>query len=117
LPPVRVTAPPRPRQARRAAPSTTPSDQRTPASAPTTTATPPVRDTSPLNTGTVATSVSLLGLTPRETPATVSVVDQQTMREQGYRTTAETANGAPGVLSVDAAGAPAGSSSCKAPPR
>src|SRR3981189_3988517 len=30
------------------------------------------------------------------------------MREQGYRTTAETANGAVGLLSVDARGAPAG---------
>ena len=34
--------------------------------------------------------------------------DRQTIQEQGYRTTAETANGAAGVLSVDAAGAPAG---------
>src|SRR5205807_10194301 len=107
LPPVTVTAPPPPRQARRATPSTTPSGQRAPAPAPTTTP-QPVRDTSPLNTGTVATSVSLLGLTPRETPATVEVTDQQTMRDQGIRSTAEAANGGVGVLSVDAAGAPAG---------
>ena len=30
------------------------------------------------------------------------------MRDQGYRTTAETVNGVVGVVSVDAAGAPAG---------
>jgi len=62
----------------------------------------------PLNTNVVATSASRLGLTVRETPATVEIVDQQTMREQGYRTTTETAQGAVGVLSGDAAGAPAG---------
>jgi iron complex outermembrane receptor protein len=64
--------------------------------------------TTPLNTNTVATSASRLGLTVFETPATVEIVDQQTIREQGYRTNAETANGATGVLSIDAAGAPAG---------
>src|SRR5262249_59678147 len=63
---------------------------------------------SPLNTGVVAGIASRLGLTVFETPASVEVVDQRTMREQGYRTTAETANGAVGVISVDAAGAPAG---------
>ncbi len=56
----------------------------------------------------VAGSASRLGLTVRETPATVEVVSQQTMQEQGYRTTTETAQGAVGVLSGDAAGAPAG---------
>jgi iron complex outermembrane receptor protein len=63
---------------------------------------------SPLNTGGVAESASRLGLTVRQTPATVEVVDQRTMRDQGYRTTPEVAQGAVGVLSVDAAGAPAG---------
>ena len=43
-----------------------------------------------------------------EVPASVEVVSQQTMREQGYRTNVEVVNGAVGVLSVDAAGAPAG---------
>jgi iron complex outermembrane receptor protein len=62
----------------------------------------------PLNTNVVATSASRLGLTVRETPASVEVVSQPTMREQGYRTTTETAQGAVGVLSGDAAGAPAG---------
>ena len=48
-----------------------------------------------------------LGIPAREVPATVDVVSQETMREQGYRTTAEAAAGAPGVLAVDVAGAPA----------
>ncbi len=43
-----------------------------------------------------------------ETPASVDIVTQQTMQEQGYRTTTETAQGAVGVLSGDSAGAPAG---------
>ena len=62
----------------------------------------------PLNSNVVAASATRLGLTVRETPATVEIVDQQMMREQGYRTTTETAQGAVGVLSGDAAGAPAG---------
>jgi iron complex outermembrane recepter protein len=62
----------------------------------------------PLNTNVVAESASRLGLTVRQMPASVEVVDQQTMREQGYRTTTETAQGAVGVLSGDAAGAPGG---------
>jgi iron complex outermembrane receptor protein len=44
----------------------------------------------------------------REVPASVEVVNQQTMTEQGYRTTTEAAQGAVGVLAADAAGAPAG---------
>jgi iron complex outermembrane recepter protein len=62
----------------------------------------------PLNLNAVATSASRLGLPLLQTPATVEIVDQQTMREQGYRTTTETAQGAVGVLSGDSAGAPAG---------
>ena len=62
----------------------------------------------PLNSSAVAGSASLLGLTVFQTPASVQVVSQQTMREQGYRTTPETAAGAVGVLAVDVAGAPAG---------
>ena len=62
----------------------------------------------PLNSGVVAESATLLGINVRETPATVEVVNQQMMTEQGYRTTTETAQGAVGVLSGDAAGAPAG---------
>jgi iron complex outermembrane receptor protein len=62
----------------------------------------------PLNSNVVAASSNLLGLTVFQTPASVQVVDQQTMREQGYRTTPETVAGAVGVLAVDVAGAPAG---------
>jgi iron complex outermembrane receptor protein len=59
----------------------------------------------PLNT--VATSASRLGLPVIETPASVDIVTQQTMQEEGYRTTTDTAQGAVGVLSGDSAGAPA----------
>src|SRR5206468_2281251 len=64
--------------------------------------------TTPLNTGAVAGSATRLGLPVLQTPASVEVVSQETMKEQGYRTTTETAQGAVGVLSGDAAGAPAG---------
>src|SRR6202167_4953773 len=55
----------------------------------------------------VAASSTRLGLPIIETPASVDVVTQQTMREQGYRTTSEIAKGAVGVLDLDSAGAPA----------
>src|SRR5712671_6343185 len=61
----------------------------------------------PLNGNLVATSASLLGLPVHEMPASVNVVTQQQMREQGYRTTTETAFGAVGVLAADLGGAPA----------
>jgi iron complex outermembrane recepter protein len=64
--------------------------------------------TTPLNTNVVAGSSNLLGLTVFQTPASIQVVSQETMREQGYRTTPETVAGAVGVLAVDVAGAPAG---------
>jgi iron complex outermembrane recepter protein len=90
-----------PKRARRTARNTSakpaPLPTSSPASAPT-----------PLNSNVVATSSNLLGLTVFQTPATVEVVSQQTMREQGYRTTPETVAGAVGVLAVDVAGAPAG---------
>jgi iron complex outermembrane receptor protein len=63
--------------------------------------------TTPLNTETPADSASRLGLTPRETPATVEVIDQETIRARGYRTVSEAAAGAVGVLAGDAPGAPA----------
>jgi iron complex outermembrane receptor protein len=59
----------------------------------------------PLNTNVVAASASRLGLTVWDTPASVQVVSQDTMREQGYRTTSETAIGAVGVLGGDLGGA------------
>ena len=61
----------------------------------------------PLNGNLIATSASRLGLTVHETPASVDVVTQQQMQEQGYRTTTEAAQGAVGVLSGDLGGAPA----------
>jgi iron complex outermembrane recepter protein len=59
----------------------------------------------PLNA--VATSASRLGLPVIETPASVDIVTRQTMQDQGYRTTTDTAQGAVGVLAGDSAGAPA----------
>jgi len=55
----------------------------------------------------VAASASRLGLPVLETPASVDIVTQQTMQDQGYRTSAEIAKGAVGVLDLDSAGAPA----------
>jgi iron complex outermembrane receptor protein len=80
-----------------------------PAQAPTTSAAAeePGRAVTPLNGDAVAPSSTRLGLTVRETPASVEVVDQQTMRDQGYRTTTEIAKGAVGVLDIDSSGAPA----------
>jgi iron complex outermembrane receptor protein len=66
-----------------------------------------VAPATPLNTNVVAASATRLGLTVFQTPATVQVVSQQTMQEQGYRTTTDTAQGAVGVLAGDSAGAPA----------
>lgn len=63
--------------------------------------------TTPLNTNVVAASASRLGLTVLQTPASVEVVNQQTMQDQGYRTTTEVAKGAVGVLDLDSSGAPA----------
>ena len=59
----------------------------------------------PLNA--VATSASRLGLPVLQTPASVEIVTQQTMQDQGYRTSAEIAKGAVGVLDLDSSGAPA----------
>jgi iron complex outermembrane recepter protein len=68
---------------------------------------PGVAPATPLNTNVVAASATRLGLTVFQTPATVQVVSQQTMQEQGYRTTTDTAQAAVGVLAGDSAGAPA----------
>jgi iron complex outermembrane receptor protein len=59
----------------------------------------------PLNV--VTQSATRLDLPVIETPASVEVVDQKTIADQGYRTTTETAQGAVGVLAGDSAGAPA----------
>ena len=46
---------------------------------------------------------SRLGLTARETPATVEVLDSETIRRQGYNTIVETVRSAAGVTSADTA--------------
>ncbi|OAF10617.1 ligand-gated channel protein [Bradyrhizobium centrolobii] len=61
----------------------------------------PTAPQTPLNTNVVAESASRLGLTVHETPATVEVISAETMREQGYRTVSEVAQGAVGVTSGD----------------
>ncbi|MBW7963163.1 TonB-dependent siderophore receptor [Bradyrhizobium sp. BR 10261] len=55
----------------------------------------------PLNSDAVAESASRLGLTVRQTPATVEVISAETMREQGYRTVSDVAQGAVGVTAGD----------------
>ena len=55
----------------------------------------------------VAQSASRLGLPAIQAPASVDIVTAQTIQDQGYRTTTDTAQGAVGVLSGDAGGAPA----------
>ncbi len=73
---------------------------------------PPVSAEAPTtpspNLNAVAASATRLGLTVGETPASVDVINQQTMQDQGYRTNVETAQGMVGVLAVDSAGAPGG---------
>ena len=55
----------------------------------------------PLNSNAVAASASRLGLTAREVPATVEVISAETIRERGYRTVSDVAQGAVGVTSGD----------------
>jgi iron complex outermembrane receptor protein len=111
---INVTEPRRKPPARRA---TTPSTQggrvRAPRQTPVPTAAPaPTADQqrhaneTPLNTNVVAGSASRLGLTPREVPATVEVIDQQTLKDRGLRTTTEAVEAATGVTAGSAPGAP-----------
>lgn len=55
----------------------------------------------PLNSNAVAESASRLGLTVRETPATIEVISAETIRDQGYRTVSDVAQGAVGVTAGD----------------
>ncbi|MDN4983062.1 TonB-dependent receptor plug domain-containing protein [Bradyrhizobium sp. WYCCWR 13022] len=55
----------------------------------------------PLNSNAVAASASRLGLTVRQTPATVEVISAETIREQRYRTVSDVAQGAVGVTAGD----------------
>jgi iron complex outermembrane receptor protein len=101
-----VTAPRRKPPVRRAVPGTQPAP--VPAPAPALTAEQQRgANSTPLNTNVVAESGSRLGLTPRQTPATIEVVDQQTLKDRGLRTTTEAVQAAVGVTAGDAPGAPA----------
>jgi len=59
------------------------------------------------HTNVIAESASRLGLTPRQTPATIEVVDQQTLKDRGLRTNTEAVQAAVGVTAGDAPGAAA----------
>jgi iron complex outermembrane recepter protein len=61
----------------------------------------------PLNGNTVTEVASRLGLTVRETPASVDVINKQTIEDRGLRTTTDIAQAAVGVIAGDSPGAPA----------
>jgi iron complex outermembrane recepter protein len=60
------------------------------------------------NLNAIATSATRLDLPLRDTPASVDVITQQTMQDQGYRTNVEAAQGAIGVIAIDPGGAQGG---------
>ncbi|MDB5811962.1 MAG: TonB-dependent receptor family protein [Betaproteobacteria bacterium] len=62
---------------------------------------------SPLNMDTPADSASRLGLSVREVPSTVEIVDQEMMTSRGYRSVTEAAQGAAGVTAADFPAEPA----------
>ena len=62
----------------------------------------------PLNNDARSDSGSLLGLTPRQTPATVELIDRATLESRGLRSVTEAAQGAVGVTAGDPPGEPAG---------
>src|SRR5689334_7747457 len=64
-------------------------------------AAPPTAERTPLNSDAVAGSATLLGLPAREVPATVEVIDQQTIRDRGYRTVSDAIQAAVGVTAGD----------------
>ncbi|QQO12717.1 TonB-dependent receptor [Bradyrhizobium diazoefficiens] len=82
---------------------------RRPAAAPTAPkpAVPTAAAQTPLNSNAVAESASRLGLTVRQTPATIEVISAETIGEQGYRTVSEVAQGAVGLTSGDNPAEPA----------
>jgi iron complex outermembrane receptor protein len=106
LPRVVVTSPPPSGRSKAGRPKQAPA-VRPPAAPATPVVTPTTPTTTPLNTNTVTEVGGPLGLTARQTPATVEIVDQQLIKEQGYRTTTETAQGFPGVTAGDGPGAAA----------
>lgn len=106
LPPVEVSAPQSRKQAKppgRDAASTRREAARRPGAAPAgpKPVVPDAAAPTPLDSNAVAESASRLGLTVRETPATVEVISAATMREQGYRTVSEVAQGAVSVTAGD----------------
>lgn len=112
LPPVEVSPPQSRKQAKpagRDAASARRTAVRRPSTAPAAPklAAPNAAAPTPLNSNAVAESASRLGLTVREIPATVEVISAETMREQGYRTVSEAAQGAVGVTSGDNPAEPA----------
>lgn len=96
---IEIVTTPRPGPARRSAPGRQPT--------PTADVSSDGNARTPLNTGTVAEVGSRLGLTARETPATVEVVDQQTLQDRGLKTTTEAAEAFVGVTAGNPPGAPA----------
>lgn len=106
LPPVEVS-PPESRKQAKPAGRATQGPRRTAARRPAVAAVAPspvvpaAPTPTPLNSNAVADSASRLGLTVRQTPATVEVISAETMREQGYRTVSEVAQGAVGVTAGD----------------
>ncbi|UFS85826.1 TonB-dependent receptor [Bradyrhizobium daqingense] len=112
LPPVEVS-PAQPRKQARPVSREAQSARRAPARRPATASAAPkpvaptAAATTPLNSNAVAESASRLGLTVRQTPATVEVISAETMREQGYRTVSEVAQGAVGVTAGDNPAEPA----------
>jgi iron complex outermembrane receptor protein len=108
LPPVQIEAPrkkPQARAKKRAGQLSTTAAPPSPGEGPSASQALAGIPMTPLNA--VAASASRLGLPVIETPASVDIVTRQTMQEQGYRTTTDTAQGAVGVLAGDSAGAPA----------
>jgi len=101
-----VTAPRRKPPVRRAAPGTQPASVPTPAPELTADQQRGANST-PLNTNVIAESASRLGLTPRQIPASVEVIDQKTLTDRGLRTTTESVQAATGVTAGDAPGAAA----------
>jgi iron complex outermembrane receptor protein len=100
---IRVTAPQRRKPPRRGPSGAQPAPVPTPA---VTAADQPIGPRTPLNTNVIAESGSRLGLTPRQIPATVEVIDKQTMQDRGLKTTTDVAEAMTGVLAGDAPGAP-----------
>jgi iron complex outermembrane receptor protein len=97
-----------PKPARIRAPAPTPAVAPRPVSTPAAAGNGQGNDaTTPLNTGAVAESASRLGLTVRQIPASVEVIDQKTLTDRGLHTTTEAAQAATGVTAGDAPGAPA----------